>query len=1018
MARTAEVAKLSGAEMDTALVETGAKAEAAATTHAGAMKHISDSFASAEGRVKSFATTVGAAVAKVVAVGTLAGGAAAVASVKMAGNFQEAMTALVTGAGESADAIGQVQTAVLSLAGKVGSAPKQLADGLYPIESAGFHAADGLKVLQAAAEGAKVGSADMATVADAVTSALNAYHLGADKATAITDQLVTTVASGKMHMQDLAGSLSAVLPVAQAAGLSLAEVGGAIATMTAKGTSAEQASQNLANTIRTLQAPSQESISAMEQLGLNAAVVQQSLGKVGLTGTIDMLYQAVAEHMGPAGLVILDTMKKSQSATADANQMLQQMPPSLQAVAQQFQRGDITAKEWRHTMMGLPVTQKAMASQFAGLVTQINGYNDNLKAGTPANQTFAAALSKVMGNATAMNVALQVGGDSMATFRSNVDAISSAADRASDHVQGWDMVQRDFNTKLSQLRASVEAVAIRFGLWLIPKLEAAGAALYTAGVAVRGFISDLVSGFTKGTDAVGTAQSKAAQWGAALHLWFAERVLPAVHLLAQAFTEYLVPAFERVVGWMREAIAFMMRHKEILVGLVVGVGAAAVAFHLMALAAAEAAAAETVAFGPFIALGAIVAAAAAGIIYAYEHFQVFHRVVDDVARFVRSNLLPILAGVAAAVAVAVVPAFVAGAASAFTLAAGMLATAAAAAAPLVAVAALTAGVIYAYQHWTWFREAVDAVARFLTGKVLPAIRTVADFLATHWRGALLIAAAVILGPLGAALVFAMEHMEGTKRVVMDLWHAFMDAWHGIAAAVQVAWAVIKPIWDFWYGFFSEVLPPLLTGARVAFEVAFTSARVAVEVSFAAIHAAITAAWAVIGPIFDVWKRVMDTVIPIALGILHDAFFSLFHAIGDVVSWVWDHVLEPIFSKVEAGLKSAGNAGKDLGKLVTGHPGALLSDLHVPGFAAGAIVTKPTLAMIAEAGRPEAVVPLTSRFTPMVNIGVTSTPPSTTAAASAPTGTQVIMQPGAVQLLTKPATPQEVGQELAWSLRRV
>ena len=63
---------------------------------------------------------------------------------------------------------------------------------------------------------AKLNRRYLGTVANAVTSGLNAYGLSAGKATSFTNQMVTTVGQGKMTMQDLAGSLSAVLPIAAA----------------------------------------------------------------------------------------------------------------------------------------------------------------------------------------------------------------------------------------------------------------------------------------------------------------------------------------------------------------------------------------------------------------------------------------------------------------------------------------------------------------------------------------------------------------------------------------------------------------------------------------------------------------------------------------------------------------------------------------------------------------------------------------------------------------------------------
>jgi hypothetical protein len=45
-----------------------------------------------------------------------------------------------------------------------------------------------------------------------------------------------------------------------------------------------------------------------------------------------------------------------------------------------------------------------------------------------------------------------------------------------------------------------------------------------------------------------------------------------------------------------------------------------------------------------------------------------------------------------------------------------------------AIAALVAGVVWAYQNWGWFRDAVDAVASFLTDTLWPALKRIADFI--------------------------------------------------------------------------------------------------------------------------------------------------------------------------------------------------------------------------------------------------------------------------------------------------
>jgi TP901 family phage tail tape measure protein len=73
--------------------------------------------------------------------------------------------------------------------------------------------------------------------------------------------------------------------------------------------------------------------------------------------------------------------------------------------------------------------------------------------------------------------------------------------------------------------------------------------------------------------------------------------------------------------------------------------------------------------------------------------------------------------------------------------------------------------------------------------------------------------------------------------------------------------------------------------------------------------------------------------------------------GTAVQTIWRDV-QPIFAAI-------GNALGSIGRGIGGAASAL-HNLHVPGFAAGGIVSSPTLALIGEEG-PEAVVPLSGTF---------------------------------------------------------
>jgi TP901 family phage tail tape measure protein len=243
--------------------------------------------------VGSAANGAGASL-KLLAVGAVAAAGIALvalgaASAKMAGDFEEDLKTLVTGAGEAESNLKMVHDGILKMAVDTGTSTKQLTDGLYMIESAGFHGAAGLKVLQDSAEGAKVGAADLGVVADGVTTIMKDF--GTSSAVAV-NTLIATVANGKTHMSDLANSLSTILPTASAVGVSLMDVSAAMATMTGEGVDAANASTYLRQLLIALVAPGDGAVATLNSIGLTAKQVSDMM-KVSLPATL----QLITDHL-------------------------------------------------------------------------------------------------------------------------------------------------------------------------------------------------------------------------------------------------------------------------------------------------------------------------------------------------------------------------------------------------------------------------------------------------------------------------------------------------------------------------------------------------------------------------------------------------------------------------------------------------------------------------------------------------------------------------------------------------
>ena len=422
------------------------EAVAAAKLQSDAQKKAADSSAAS-------AAALGK-VGKVAGITALGMGIAGALMVKAAGNFQDSTTHLVTDAGESAANLKMVQAGILQVSTATGQSAEAITQAMYHVESSGFHAATGLAVLKTVAQGARVGNADLDSTSKALMGTLTAYYgtsLTAAQATkystGLMNQLIATTGSGDLRMQDLAGSLHSVTAQAAAAHVPFAQVGAAIATMTAQGMTANQATLDLGHVIGSLQNPTNVMSNEMRALGLNANSVSKNLGKTGLAGTMNEMRDAVLRNTS-GGYVMLGYLKL--------------MTPAAQGLSNQIMAGTITTGQLTTAMKTLNPEQAALVTRFKAAAVSATGLK----------QTYSAAMSKMTGGQMGLNVALMLTGKHMGDLTSSTSKIADAGKKASGNVAGWSMIQGTFNFKLAQAKTAVENTGIAIGSALLPAATA------------------------------------------------------------------------------------------------------------------------------------------------------------------------------------------------------------------------------------------------------------------------------------------------------------------------------------------------------------------------------------------------------------------------------------------------------------------------------------------------------------------------------------------------------------------
>lgn len=257
------------------------------------LKRARSKTAKAVKQIGQSAARVGAALTKAITLPILAIGAASVrASVKFDASMRK-ITALV---GISTKQVNAWRKEVLAMSAAVGRGPQELAEGLFFVASAGARGQEALDILKVSAQAAAAGLGDTKTVADAVTSAVNAYGAANLSAADATGILVATVREGKAEASELSGVFGRVLPVAAQLGVRFDEIGAALAAMTRLGASADESATALRAVLAGLLKPSIGAEKAMAEYGLSAERLRRQLREEGLLATLNTLTETVGDN--------------------------------------------------------------------------------------------------------------------------------------------------------------------------------------------------------------------------------------------------------------------------------------------------------------------------------------------------------------------------------------------------------------------------------------------------------------------------------------------------------------------------------------------------------------------------------------------------------------------------------------------------------------------------------------------------------------------------------------------------
>ena len=315
----------------------------------------------------------------------------------------------------------------------------------YDVASAGFAETSELTdVLKASQLGATGGFSELATVADATTSVLNAYGLSSDQAAKLVDGFIQTQNDGKIVVDQYAQQIGRLAPIAAGAGVGIDELNAAISTVTATGVPVESTFAGLRQVIASIQKPTSEAAKAAEKLGIDFSAT--ALKTKGLSGVL----AEVVEKGGASEETLALLFGSVEARTAILpllNDQLVTFNENLENQANAQNKAAIAAFEAQNTIQG-QLTR--LGSAFTNLTTEGSELGiiirESLKVAAVTVEALGVAFKIVLAPVRAVSAAVgQIGkiiGESLGIDGTNAlfsleqgwigikEAITEASDRA------------------------------------------------------------------------------------------------------------------------------------------------------------------------------------------------------------------------------------------------------------------------------------------------------------------------------------------------------------------------------------------------------------------------------------------------------------------------------------------------------------------------------------------------------------------------------------------------------------
>lgn len=413
--------------------------------------------------------------------GLLAAGLAmTVFAVKTAGDFDGAFRQISTIIDASAEDLDGFKAAILDYAQGSTQPLDQITTALGNAIGSGVDWAQSLELIAVAEKLAVATRSDLDGTTKVLVSTLNSYGMELSDAGALSDLFFKIIDEGDITMTDLAGSFAKVAPIAKISGISLQEVGAAIATLTASGIKPAESIEYLRGAISNIISPSKQGADLAAELGINFnAAGLKAEGLAGLLasvaektgGSADKMkllfgdiggFTAAATLAGPQAEKFRDTLKSMGDVAGATDEAFAKVSGSLEVAGGKIS----SAFTALLVSIGSP-----LLDEFGGIANAIAGIfaalGDSVKSG--GLQELVGYIEGVFGDIedalkkVAQNLPAALEGADFSGFKNGIDAVLAALQ---------DLFGSIDITSVEGLKDAIELVGVAF----------LGLSKYTAGV--------------------------------------------------------------------------------------------------------------------------------------------------------------------------------------------------------------------------------------------------------------------------------------------------------------------------------------------------------------------------------------------------------------------------------------------------------------------------------------------------------------------------------------------------------